>query len=44
MLPLAGCPSGGLDMSKALFDYFASESVGVFYMEVSLRGRIENAA
>ncbi|KAJ8295489.1 Allergen Asp f 7 [Rhodotorula toruloides] len=27
-----GCPYGGLDMSPALFQYFASPSVGVFYM------------
>ncbi|GAA5848680.1 hypothetical protein JCM8547_004594 [Rhodosporidiobolus lusitaniae] len=27
-----GCPYGGLDMSPGLFKYFASESVGVFYM------------
>ncbi|WWC61167.1 uncharacterized protein I303_103747 [Kwoniella dejecticola CBS 10117] len=26
------CPYGGLDMSRGLFDQFASESAGVFYM------------
>jgi hypothetical protein len=26
-----GCPYGGLDMSRGLFDFFASESVGVIY-------------
>ncbi|KAH7924558.1 hypothetical protein BV22DRAFT_1013080 [Leucogyrophana mollusca] len=26
-----GCPFGGLDMSQGLFDFFASESVGVLY-------------
>ena len=26
-----GCPYGGLDMSRGLFDFFASESVGVLY-------------
>ncbi|KAG1734524.1 hypothetical protein EDB19DRAFT_1155987 [Suillus lakei] len=26
-----GCPYGGLDFSRGLFDYFASESEGVIY-------------
>lgn len=33
-----GCPYGGLDMSPGLFKYFASESVGVFYMNWSPAG------
>ncbi|KAM0755053.1 hypothetical protein T439DRAFT_273777, partial [Meredithblackwellia eburnea MCA 4105] len=27
-----GCPYGGLDMSPALFNYFANPDVGIFYM------------
>lgn len=26
-----GCPPGGLDFSKGLFDYFGLESLGVLY-------------
>ncbi|KAG0143671.1 hypothetical protein CROQUDRAFT_660940 [Cronartium quercuum f. sp. fusiforme G11] len=32
-----GCPEGGLDMSPALFKYFASEDAGVFYMSWSMK-------
>jgi len=33
-----GCPYGGLDMSRGLFDFFASESVGVVYGSWSFGG------
>ena len=30
-LQCPGCPYGGLDMSRGLFDFFAPESQGVLY-------------
>ncbi|KAK4705303.1 chorismate synthase, partial [Phenoliferia sp. Uapishka_3] len=39
-----GCPYGGLDMSPSLFQYFASESVGVIYVTWELAGSSDDAA
>ena len=33
-----GCPYGGLDFSRGLFDFFASESAGVLYGEWNFVG------
>lgn len=39
-----GCPYGGLDLSRGLFDFFASESAGVIYGTWDFAGNNQPAA